>query len=372
MNPKYKIRKENIMRRKLLILAVILCLIFGSMAVYGAENTPSLDGNLVLHYDFQGEDILGALKDKAPSGAKADDLRPHAGPFNFTGLTIDYENGTVKNTTNAAGLYCEVSDDTKVTSSGNATWFTRFKLQDEAPANQYFFIIEMRTFGSASNRPFGLQYNKTDKRILAAISKADAPGSANNLNSNYEYNYESAPWLNVAVVLSTVDNMYKATVYISTDLPKTTGEWTKLNEFDIGAGVAPVLEANKLQLLSNASAGCSAGITLDDLRLYNKALTLDEINAFFTEGSFVGQLKVTEPGETTATTTGVTTAKATTSAATTAAATTAEDGSKTATTSAENGKGCKSSVSPVLFAALSAGTFGTLAGFKHRRKKQDN
>lgn len=277
--------------------AFVLATIFSIAAiaaipVAAGENDP-LDANLVIHYDFEGADILEAMKDKATAGSVQDDIAPIAGKINFSGLTVDNENGTVTHTSSAAGLRTDRSADTD-TVGGTSTWFVRTKLA-RGDEQQYFFIVEMRTFGSASVRPFGLQYDAKNQKLCVYISEESAPSKGQNLGFAYEYDYTAGEYLNIAVSVSQAEvdgkQVYQSTLHVAQGLPQTAADWTTLGTMTIGAGIAQPTDANKLNLISNGSAGCALGVTLDDVRLYNKALTLDEIATIIPNGSFDGQLK---------------------------------------------------------------------------------
>ncbi len=271
-----------------ILLALILAVVPLTAVCVSAESTDLLDANLVLHYDFEGADILEAMKDKAPSGTVADDIAPIKGAVNFAGLDVDLTYGTVSNTESAAGLRTNPSADTNAV-TGASTWFVRAKLNHK-DSNQYMFIVEMRTFGSNSIRPFAIQYDTTGKQLCVAISKEDTPSTAQNFRFNYEYDYASGKYINMAVVVEQAvveeNTVYQASLYVSQDLPQAASDWTLLGTKTIGAGIAVPTEANKLNLMSNGSNGCAMSVKLDDVRLYNKALTLDEIATIIPNGSF--------------------------------------------------------------------------------------
>lgn len=286
--------KNNLKKYVALFMAMVFAIAsLSALSICAADAADPLDANLVLHYDFEGADILDAVKDKAPAGAVKDNIAPIAGKINFSGLTVDNVNGTVTHTSNAAGLRAEPSADTNAV-GGASTWFVRTKL-DRKDDKQYFFIVEMRTFGSESIRPFGLQYDATNNKICVYISEQSTPSKGQNLGFAYEYDYTAGEYLNIAVSVAQAEvegnQVYQSTLYVSKGLPKTADEWTKLGTKDIGAGIAQPTEANKLNLLSNGSVGCALGATIDDVRLYNRALTLDEIATIVPNGSFDGQLK---------------------------------------------------------------------------------
>ena len=217
--------------------------IIASIAIFSVnadDETDPLDANLVIHYDFEGADILEAMKDKAPAGTVNDDLAPVAGTVNFSNLTVDNVKGTITNTAASAGVRTDRSADTEVV-TGASSWFVRTKLNHQ-DTNQYFFIVEMRTFGSSSIRPFAIQYDTKTNELCACISKGDTPGTAQNLRWAYEYDYASNEYINIVVVVNqaVVDDatVYQASMYVSKNLPETAADWTLLGTKTIGATIA--------------------------------------------------------------------------------------------------------------------------------------
>lgn len=286
--------KNNL--KKYLSLAMVMIFAIASIAAIpttAADAVDPLDANLVIHYDFEGADILEAVKDKATAGANKDDIAPIAGTINFSGLNVDNVNGTITHTSSAAGIRADRSADTD-TVGGEYTCFVRTKLS-RGDEQQYFFIVEMRTFGSASIRPFAIQYDTKTQELCVCISEESTPNVAQNLRFPYAYDYTSGEYINIAVVVNKAEvegqQVYQATLNVAKGLPKTAADWTALGTKTIGAGIAQPTDANKLNLLSNGSTGCALGVTYDDFRIYNKALTLDEIATIVPNGSFDGQLK---------------------------------------------------------------------------------
>ena len=63
------------MKKMTLICLIALALIAGLLPVSAAEQpAASLDENLIIHYDFEGDDIETQLSDKAPAGSSKDDI----------------------------------------------------------------------------------------------------------------------------------------------------------------------------------------------------------------------------------------------------------------------------------------------------------
>ena len=298
------------MKKKCLSAIVLAILLLCSFPVSGmaesdvpggdeAETGDGLGEFLVLHYDFEGADILEAMEDKATAGSVQDDLQPIKGKVNFSGLEVDPTNGTIKNTANDCGVFCPPSDDTKISSSGNSTWFVRFRLDPlDSSTGDYIFIVEMRTFGSSSVRPFAIQYKRSTSKLYVSMSDGESPGTAQNFQCEQEFPYDPDVYINMAVTVSkNAENKYVGVVHTSTGLPQTEDDWTELFTFTIGESIAQPGSANNLWLMSNGSTGCVATVVIDDVRLYNKALTLTEIQNLFANGSFEGQLKAEDPEE---------------------------------------------------------------------------
>ena len=85
------------MKKKCLSAIVLAILLLCSFPISGmaesdvpggdeAETGDGLGEFLVLHYDFEGADILEAMEDKATAGSVQDDLQPVKGKVNFSAL----------------------------------------------------------------------------------------------------------------------------------------------------------------------------------------------------------------------------------------------------------------------------------------------
>ena len=189
--------------KKYLSLAMVMIFAISAIAAIpttAADAVDPLDANLAIHYDFEGADILEAVLDKAPAGTVKDDVAPIAGQMNYSGLNVDCENGTVQNTTPQAGLRAKLSDDTKLVAD-ESTWFVRAKFDKQGTVD-VMTMIEMRTFGSASIRPFNLGYNVAKQQIILCMSSAAEPNKVQNFAFSYEYDVAAQKYINIAVVVA--------------------------------------------------------------------------------------------------------------------------------------------------------------------------
>ncbi len=250
-------------------------------------NTPITEANLIMHYDFEGETLSDALKDKATGGIADDNLGMynssvlHTGAAGETGIVFDKTNGTVLSTTQGYGLGAEVSADTEQISA-QSSWFVRAKMQD-FDSQQYYSLIDM-----ATNRPFRLLYDKVNKQIVIGVGTvADI---RNNKKINYDYDFTKNEYINIAV---TIDEFVEGTTlkvkvnaYVCTGMPEDKEAWGEpvLKDWTFNAPRGEVKDY--VHILHYSDHNSATGLTLDDVRLYNGVLTLDDIVSIIATGSF--------------------------------------------------------------------------------------
>ncbi len=283
-------------------LASVLALsAFAAIPVSAADAAPTgIDQNLIIHYDFEGENIKEALKDKAPAGESQDDLNVYVNKALFTGdmetgLTVDIANGSAKATVDGTGFGIPVdgtdesgsavvlSPDAKKI-NGETTWFIRAKLEN-VDEWQYHAFVDINKGGG---RPFRFLYDKTNKQFVFSVGYEGAV--KNNTRVDYEYDYTAAKWLNMAVVFTPTEvegvASYKVDFYLAEGMPTTVADWgtSKLDNYTIPATRNEVKEY--VPIISYSGGNDAKGVIMDDLRLYDKALTLDQIATITTTGSF--------------------------------------------------------------------------------------
>lgn len=248
--------------------------------------TTDIKQNLVLHYDFEGQDIATALKDKANAGTAsvvADDLV--STQENNEGLSFDIINGTVKAEAVGAGLKATPSTDTAVIVNSN-TLFIRAKLEAPTTATYTFF-----TMNSTKGRPYDFSYymnsDSTGCRFgVHTAERTDISGTKSTAFLDHSYDFTASDYLNiVAVSDKQPDGTLKVTYYYSYGEPQQASEWT-VKAVNVALKNDAPLTTETLYLLTASGLNTAAGMMLDDVRLYNKALTLDEIATIIPNGSF--------------------------------------------------------------------------------------
>ena len=249
-----------------------------------AATSTDINKNLVVHYDFEGATAEEAMKDKAPAGKTADNLSVSkadgTAPVAST-VTFDLENGTVKRGDIRAQLTAAASDDV-LALTDKATVFLRFKLPK---LDQNYPLLELK--------------NMTDN-VSQACFKTNGAGDNMSFVGGYRtktgltpYAVSTIPmrtteaYLNLAVTIDVkaTDNGngdYTGTLrYYGAvgDLNENTawlGNWTK----------NPVNDANSLpadtdnfafSVLGYVTDAGKMDVILDDVRIYDRVLSLDEV-----------------------------------------------------------------------------------------------
>lgn len=235
---------------------------------------------MTIHYDFEGENYLS---DKATVGV-ADDLKFATG--NSNGFEI--ASGAITAVSAKANLLQTVtpSRDTFEANTGDGTWFFRVKateLAGDAP------IIDFRQNGQS--RPFNLTLEK-DGQITVAASKGGANKNSYNAASNYPcmaagtYNFETSPWLNIAAVRTIEGDAsgvycYYYRFYHSIGNPTKASDWVSAGRWMIGTVEEGLASADGINigLFQQPTQGWNLipGLTIDDVRYYDTALTVAEI-----------------------------------------------------------------------------------------------
>ncbi len=327
----------------MLIAVLILGMTVSVMAA--AEPQTTINDNLVTWYDFEG-DAANALKDKATKGTKADNLTK-------VGDAVKLENGTayIPSTldnylyADASADFNNVSDMTiymKVQYSHVPdTTHTDFADLVSYPGLYRIYKLKESTStagGVLEATAFQTSGDKNVVRIRPQSSKSVI------LKDN-EYFY-----LAVTTKIDVAAKKGTAVVYISNDGKNYTATEMTLNFADqIYTNLQTTIsqQAAKFvlgKLLPTTSPVPERWInyTYDDFRVYNKALTAEELSMIKPNS-----LELNTPVATTEPTTSATTERTTsptTAATTTEATTTAATTTEATTTSAEK-SGCGSSIS---------------------------
>ncbi len=275
-----------------------------------------LSSHLVVHYDFEGENVGDALIDKSNGGSVKDNLiaytpnNKNTAPSTDTvtptavddtsfasSFVIDPVKGTAKNLVASATLQAKSSADVRSLYSrdeqnnvGAATWFVRFKIDDVDLAETR--LVDMRV-NNSGGRMFSILVNTNGQLITNAARTA---------SKNNTYIYTTAEsgkvtdgmYVNFVLVMETGTGTsgyttdVKYTPYVSYGTPTKAGDWVALTGTDFVSFRTDRLSDAPLSLFDryDGAGSNNSSLTYDDVRLYNKALTVDEMQAMFAAGSF--------------------------------------------------------------------------------------
>lgn len=283
------------MKKVLSILMAVAILATSFVIPAFAETTPTIrdiNDYLTIHYDFEGDDLNSQFADKATSGSSDDKLA-------FDGekaTALEYysvADGAITSTDSCDIVPVATANKADLLESnvGIGTWFIRCKATAATPLIDFRHMQQQST----QNRCFYLALDENGNIVIEGKSGADGATHKSTTMTYYEYDYASAPWLNLAVVRKIVDGTYYFYFYISTgnsplQLLTTNGTWPARVSF--GA-----TEASGLTSAENINLGLfnqsyttwktTAGVSIDDVRYYNTELTAAELATIVSDGSFV-------------------------------------------------------------------------------------
>lgn len=297
-----------------IFLAALFCISASLAAVTGvtAGEAADPDDNLVLHYDFEGATVEEKLKDKAPmsNGRVADNLTLKNGGTadadgNYAG--IDFSNGYVQqkaSTTinNGSRAFLEqttaATTDMEAALEGSMTFTARFRMGEEinsyttsndtdssTKAEGYSYIFDARVMKAAAqaadaSRAFNVMYRVDQKRVNISFATADAPNSDKVWGFDFSsYDFETSPWINLVVTID-VNESNELTVwaYYTLGDPDGTQTWQKSQNKSANGNTngRVELKGNKAKTFSSKTP---TGLCIDDIKLYDRVLTADEINS---------------------------------------------------------------------------------------------
>ena len=274
------------------ILAIILTVFTVAnlfcFCVPASAGTTDINDNLVVHYDFEGATQAEALKDKAPAGATKDDLSvalANGTTPSASTVTFDLENGTVKRGDIRAQLTATASEDI-LALTDKATVFLRFKLPT---LDQNYPLLELKnTTDSTTQARFQTGGNASEMSFI---------GGYRTQTGYTGYTVSTTPmrvtenYINLAVTIDVKntdngDGTYtgKLSYYGSVgDINGNTtwydtvlGTKTPVNNADSLAAAADEFAFSVLGYVSDAG---KINMILDDVRIYNRVLSLDEVKS---------------------------------------------------------------------------------------------
>ena len=243
-----------------IILALSL-IVTGILAMTMSATAAELEDNLVVKYDFKGDTLTEALKDKATKGAVNDDIVLGG---DESDVIWDKENGTIAlaaATNNINILKATSSVDTKAL-DGNSTHYIRFKIGDHRTDTCYLAC----TWVSSGHRHTFVEYKPATKEFL--VGKGFDGGSKSPIITGKYTAADNSKYINIAVTYAEkADNVTTITVYVSQE-----AEWVLLATED----VTGLKTSGDYRLLANIFESPSSAI-IDEVRIYNATLTGEQL-----------------------------------------------------------------------------------------------
>ncbi len=270
-----------------LILSVLMLIPMITIGISAENFNPLTDPSLVLHYDFEGDTPYA---NKAREG-QGDLTTPNSEYFSCTNGILSFDTAGAKGPTVSKDYLAQY-----MTGEAEYTFFARVKLDESIEPTTgtttiYYNIADMRTFGTVSSRPFAVQFCDAkpgaQDSITVYIANADASGTQIATSVKCDFEDLQKQYLNIAVVLSrNSSNQSVVKVYTSMGLPTSINSWSTATEKTIGAAICDAETNMTLLSTSTNTATAPAGMNIDDIRLYSKALSEDEFSEIIPTGSF--------------------------------------------------------------------------------------
>ncbi len=265
------------------LLSVVLATIFILSALSAFPiSAASLDDDLIIHYDFEGATEAEAREDKKGSydltQTKGTDTGATDNPYRY-----DLTHGTVTALESTKCMLRTTSYVNEADGLANNTVFTRAKLESNHLKLAYIAAIRWNN----ANQPLNLYYDKDAKCMKILLT--DAGGTAATYSSS-EFTWPTVAetgkyeYVNFAVTIVEEEGTYYLNLYYSVGLADSATEWTTaINKQSIGTTINTT---TRCVAVASSSGQWQTGVTIDDFRLYGKALTLDEIATIIPNGSF--------------------------------------------------------------------------------------
>lgn len=284
----------------LLVLCTMMCTM--SLTFMSSAQEPATEDPLIVHYDFSGETIKEALSDKAAGGSVKDDLTPYFKAENAGSAVIeeaeldkyfvfDQEAGTVTLTESGAYLRDEKLDDIK-TLNGTATFFFRFRLQKLPAKGKFTYLLDLRDKWGNGGRKFQsllLRVNENGAVNLLYCDKVtEADASRNVVGQN---TIEAGVYYNLAITMAPNADASATvvTTYLSTAMPSDAAMWSTASSVELPIDFSQMEARESSMAIFSYYYGqpeSDCGVTMDDLRIYRAALTLEEIADIVKNSSF--------------------------------------------------------------------------------------
>lgn len=302
------------MKKASIFTFAALMLIMGTLSAFPASGAgiSSLVDALVVHYDFNGETVEEALKDKAPKDSVDDDLLCFVskssdgesfavnGTYSATALdpsseafssaiTWDAENGTVK-AGNSVSLQAKNSAETRSLISSESTVVMRF-YTGQVPQGQNAFLFSMASsvYDCSIIFELGYQEGATNKVFLRARIP-NANGDISFVKLCYPL---TDKWYTVAITIK--EDAENGTITFGGKMNlNTETKWTEIPAGTVSDTLTnykrntAMYEVAPLSIFALPEGRGNNYATIDDFRLYNRILNSDEIE-------LVGEAATTPP-----------------------------------------------------------------------------
>ena len=254
--------------KKLVAFLITLALLCGMLAVVpisavSAEET--LDSHLITHWDFAGNDVMA---DKATAGTVSDTLQK---PDNTGRRQISNGILTIQNGSAVSYLYCEDSSDLLRTADSRSV-FVKFRTDT---VDQ---LLELLSQNSALRL-----FHGANSGTINASTSPEAMGTNALWTKSSEIKADT--WYTIAVCYEKNGSAVKLSIHLLTE----GAGWTTISTSyvidptywttDSSANVAGAKNGKDSLYIGRRYNGGGADIAkleIDDIRIYDKALTLEE------------------------------------------------------------------------------------------------
>lgn len=263
------------------ILSVIL--ILGGIIPATAEQTGTvLDDSLIWHYDFEGDTLAEQTTDKASGGQSQEVITTTEATFTNGQATI--QNG-VASVTGSSGMNSYIGktagkkgSDYLNNATGQFTFFISFRVDgDNATSGGFCDILKtsdesLRVYTSTCNTT-----KQTVQLVVRSKNSANSDLANGKVVANIPYSYGDntfSDFINLVWTMKYDGEMWKHVCYLSTNDGMT---YDKVWEAT-AADSATFFNAPTWMSLGNKVAKrASCILHFDDFRIYNKALTVGEL-----------------------------------------------------------------------------------------------
>lgn len=262
---------------KLVFLLVVLFVIAGIPAIPLNTHAANLNDNLVAHWDFNGADLTEQLADKAPSGSSADNLTLEG--------NVVIQNGVAK-VPKAGGSYLYAKNQSDLNSFTQFTTILKFRANGVATGFADFISKDSTYWYRAF-------INNSKSSATSYAIDCRLKGSASlpwNMPGNGTFAPETDLYFALTAVLDTAGQKVTLLSYMSTDGVNYSQSAVKtLTLTDPVLGTQTNYESNPLlgalvigkNVGNNRNVDMGINYVFDDIRIYNKALSLSEIQSVY-------------------------------------------------------------------------------------------